>query len=118
MLEAAGRDNASVCGALIGGFGALAIGPAPSIPAGGYYGKASVCRTNQPGTSIVQGVDGSLTIQHGVYKQDIELKQLQELEEKLSAYERALQFLLKQRALEQEKQAETPPAAKQKGAEL
>jgi hypothetical protein len=98
MIAAASKDNASVCGALVGGGGGMTIAPGaavPVIPGAGYYGKAVFCRTNQPGTSITQGIDGTLTIKHGVYKRDVDAEKLKELEEKIANYEQTLSRILR-----------------------
>lgn len=84
FVEALAKDNASACALLGagGGAGGIAITPTPSIPmGGGGYAALTVCRTNQPGTVILVKANGEITILHGVYKQEVDQKELELLRE-------------------------------------
>jgi len=67
IVQALAKDNASAClsAVLWGGVGAMAFTPAPSIPAGGGYGSVTFCRSNQPGSTVEMGPDGSMRIVNG-----------------------------------------------------
>jgi len=67
IVQALAKDNASAClvATLWGGAGALAITPAPSIPAGGGYGSLMFCRSNQPGSLVQIDKDGAMRIVSG-----------------------------------------------------
>ena len=69
VLDKLSADHASAClrTGIRGGAGAIAIAPAPSIPAGGYgFAELEFCRSNEPGSEIEIKPDGTLTIKHGV----------------------------------------------------
>ena len=67
LIQALANDPASIClksGVSGGGAGAV-LGPG-AIPAGGW-GQAELllCRSNQPGSILTIGPDGSIRIEHG-----------------------------------------------------
>lgn len=78
-IKGLAADHASACLQMSagGGAGAIAIAPVPAIPAGGGgYGYLTACRSNQPGSEIEVKLDGSITIKHGIYGQEMEQKKI------------------------------------------
>lgn len=89
MIEAGGKDNATLCAELIGGVAGMSITAAAPvvIPGAGYYGKGVFCRTNQPGSTIKQNADGSLEIWHGAAVD-------KDLSDRVATLESAVKYLI------------------------
>ena len=79
-MEGLAKNHASACMVLTAGYGAFTIMPAPAIPGAGAYGSMVFCRTNQAG-STVEVEDGKITLNHGIYKIQVDQKELQDLKD-------------------------------------
>ena len=89
LVDGLAKDHASACVQIGagGGAGGLAVASGGAIPMGGWANASLVaCRSNEPGSEIIVN-DTGITINHGIYRIPVDLKELNELRDKVKKFE-------------------------------